>query len=228
MKVKQLIKDIANIASSGSNPIEFKIEDAQILFWCNEARAMFISQAIQKRQDISDTWIQRLSCLELEQIDKSECCEIRTNCFILRSVEQLPITIETIGDNSVLRVETIMGDIISKANLFEAKYTVYTKFTKEKPRWFIKNNYLYVVNEHLLKYVNIDLLAEDPSALSAYNDCSGVQCFTMDSDYPCSLKMANDITNYVLKAKVYPFLQLPPDNTNDSANITQTPNTKNI
>jgi hypothetical protein len=60
----KLVSDIRNIASSGSNPVEFKIEDSQILFWCNEVRSTLISQAIQKKQDLTDLWIQSITCLQ--------------------------------------------------------------------------------------------------------------------------------------------------------------------
>lgn len=226
MKVNQLISDIRNIASSGSNPIEFKIEDAQILFWCNEIRSTLISQAIQKKQDISDVWIQWIHCLEMEQVDKSECCEIQTNCYILRSVQELPNTIETFGDNSIIRVMTPTGKIISKSTGFEAQWS-YGKYTKEQPKWFIKNKRLYITNEEFIKWVDVALLAENPSDLAGFNNCAGTACFNSGSEYPCSLKMASDITNIVLKTKVYPFLQMPADNTNDNANTTQQPNIRN-
>lgn len=229
MKVKQLIRDIANIASSGSNPIEFKIEDSQILFWCNEIRSMLISQAIQKRQDISDIWIQTINCLELMQVDGSECCDQTSGCYVLRSVNKIPRTVEINGDNTILRVTTIKGNVIPKSNVFEYKYTKYAKYSKISRRWYIKNDYLYIENDAFLKYVNIDLLAENPADLINYNDCSNDACFTMDSDYPCSLKMANDITNIVLKTKVYPFLTMVSDNKNDSSNESAVqPNTKNL
>ena len=102
LTTNKIVSDIRNIASSGSNPVEFRIEDTQILFWCNEIRSMLIAQAIQRRNDISDTWLQSLTCLELEQVDKSECCEITTNCVILRTVRELPDTLETIGDNFIV------------------------------------------------------------------------------------------------------------------------------
>jgi hypothetical protein len=224
----QLVSDIRNIASSGSNPIEFRIEDSQILFWCNEIRSMLISQAIQKRSDITDIWVQTISCMELELVDKSECCEITTDCYILRSVRELPRTIETTGDNSIVRVETVDGKLISKSNPLEEKYVQYSKYVKEKPRWFIKNNRLYIINEDFLKYVNVWGIFEDPSSLSSFVGCDGNTCFNWNNSYPASLKMANDITNIVLKTKVYPFIQLPADNTNDANNTISTPNTKNL
>ncbi len=226
--VNKLVSDIRNIATSGSNPIEFRIEDSQLLYWCNEIRAMLIAQAIQKRSDLSDTWLQVISCLELELVDKSECCEITTNCYILRTKRELPDTIETNADNFIVRVETPLGKIISKTNPFEEKYIQYSKYVKEKPRWFIKNNRIYIVNETMLDYINVWGIFEDPTALKDYTSCDGSTCFDWNGEYPCSLKMANDITNIVLKTKVYPYLQLPADNTNDANNTTTPPNTKNL
>ncbi len=227
MTTNQLISDIRNISTSGGNPVEFRIEDAQILFWANEVRSILISQAIQKKQDITDSWVQTIFCLEMEQVDKSECCDIVTNCYILRSIEEIPRTIETSKDNTILRVSTPTGKVISKSNPFESRYASYNKYTKEKAGWFIRNNRLYILNEDFLKFVDVDLLAENPSDLSAFNTCSGTSCFSINSEYPCSLKMASEITNIVVKTKVFPFLQMPQDNKNDASNDSTSPNTKN-
>jgi hypothetical protein len=229
MKTNLLISDLRNIATSGSNPIEFKIEDSQLLFWCNEIRAMLISQAISKKQDISDSWIQILSCLELEQVDSSECCEITTDCYILRTVREIPNTIETWMDNSILKVTLPTGEIITKSNPYRSQYSSYSKYTSSKPTWFIKNKRIYITVEQLWEKINVWGIFENPSELSTFVSCGGNPCFTYDDDYPCSLKMANEITNIVLKTKIYPYLQLPADNTNDGINQGDTPlNTKGL
>jgi hypothetical protein len=225
---KQLIADIRNIATSGSNPVDFRIEDKQILFWINEIRSMLISQSLQKRQDISDTWLQQITCLELVEVDKSECCEITTDCKILRTVRQLPDTIETNADNTIIRVESMIGEIISKTTPFESKYVSFSKYTKNKGRWYSKNNYLYIINEQYIDKINVVGLFENPADLIAYTACNGSTCFSYNSPYPASLKMASDITNIVLKTKVYPFLQLPQDNTNNANNNVNPVNTRNI
>ncbi len=228
MLTNQIVSDIRNIASSGSNPVEFKIEDSQILFWCNEIRSMLISQAIQKKQDLSDVWIQALTCLELEQVDKSECCNIPTGCYLLKTVKKIPHTIESWMDNTIIRVTKPTGDIIAKSNNFEANYNKYNKYVSKTSSWYLKNDYLYITNEQLLETVNIYAIFEDPSDLSGFINCNNNTCFGWDSEYPCSLKMASDITNIVLKTKVFPFLQLPVDNKNDAANINEQPNTKGL
>ena len=229
MKTNLLISDLRNIATSGSNPIEFKIEDSQLLFWCNEIRSMLISQAISKRQDISDTWIQVISCLELEQVDVSECCEVSTGCYVLRTVREIPDTIETWMDNTILKVTLPNGEIITKSNPYRVQYSSYSKYTSNKPTWYIKNNRIYITVEQLWEKINVWGVFENPSELSTFVSCGGDACFTYEDEYPCSFKMANDITNIVLKTKIYPYLQLPADNTNDGVNDGDKPlNTKGL
>lgn len=224
----KLVSDIRNIATSGSNPIEFRIEDSQILFWCNEIRSKLISQAIDKKSDISDAWLQLISCLELEQVDKSECCEVTTNCFILKTKKQLPSALESKGEDMINRVETPNGKLISKTNPLEEKYIKYNKYVKEKARWFLKNGYIYIVNEDLIDYINVWGIWEDPLELKNFVACDGNECFNWNDSYPVTMKMATDITDIVLKTKVFPYLQLPADNTNDANNTTVPPNTKNL
>lgn len=221
--LNEIIADIRNIATSGSNPIEFKIEEKQINFWINEIRSMLISQALQRSQDISDVWVQPITCLALEQVDESECCNVTTGCYVLRTVLELPETIETFSDNMIIRVTRPDGSIIPKTNVFENMYGKYNKFTSNKASWYIKNKKIIVTDEQLLEKINVWGIWENPLDLLNFVSCDGSTCFTYDTSYPCSLKMASDITNIVLKTKVFPFLQLPADNTNDASN---TPNTQ--
>lgn len=215
--LNQIASDIDNMAASGELAYAFRIEQEQVYFWIHEVRAMMISQAIAKRQSITDTWVQEISCVEMQQVDESECCLVNTGCMVLRSKEQLPRTIETVADNSIIRVVTSAGQIISKSNAFEIKYNNYNRYTADKTQWFLKNGYLYVLNDKFMKYINIYGLFEDPSELANYTSCTGKTCFNVDDPYPVSNKMANDITNYIIKTKVVPFLKFPQDNANDGA-----------
>jgi hypothetical protein len=224
----KILSDIRNSATSGSNPNDFKIEDSQILYWIDQIGAMLKIQSVQKRKDIELSWIQTLSCMDLEQVDKSECCEIETGCMILRTNE-LPRTIEINGTDGIIRVTNLMGETIPKTSYLEASYAGYSKFSAHKAKWFLKNNRVYIINNDELSKVNIDLVAESPSELSSYTNCSGSTCYDINSDYPCSLKMASEIASIVLKLKVYPFLQLPQDNTNNADNQPDAPiNTKGL
>lgn len=219
--LRHLVADIRNIADSGENNYSFRISDEQIAFWIHEIRSMLISQAISKRQDISDVWVQSISCMELELVDSSDCCIITTDCYILRTKLKLPITVENASDNLILRVTTPTGDIIAKANPFKAKYNAYNKYTNNKPQWYLQNGYLYITSELLLEYINVFAIFENPEDLINYTSCNGSGCFNWDSSYPCSLKMANDITNIIMQTKVIPFLQMPHDTSNDALSQNQ-------
>ena len=215
--LSQITSDIRNIAASGELAYAFRVEDELIHFWIHEVRAMMISQSIAKRQNITDTWVQEISCVPLVQVDESECCLVDTGCLVLRSETQLPHTIETVADNSIIRVVTSAGQIISKSNAFEVKYNKYNRYTAKKTQWFLKNGYLYILNDQFMEYINVYGLFEDPSELSNYTSCTGITCFSADDAYPVSNKMSNEITNYIIKTKVVPFLKFPQDNSNDGA-----------
>lgn len=216
----QITSDIENLATSGDLSYVFRIEHEQIHYWAHEVRAMLISQALQRKENLSDVWVQSISCVNMIQVDESECCLVDTGCFVLRSENKLPITIETFNDNSIVRVVSASGDIISKSNSFETSYSSFNKYTSKKARWFLKNGYLYILNNQMIEKVTVYGLFEDPTELSNWVDCSNSSCYNIDtSPYPVGAKMANEITNYIIKVKVIQFLKFKQDNTNDGSNI---------
>lgn len=212
-----IVSDIRNMITSGNPPVDFKIEESQIRYWIYQTVAMFKAQSIQKRKDITDDWVQTISCLDLEQADKSECCEIETGCSILRTTE-LPRSIETNGDNNYLRVTDMMGNSIPKTTYLQAIYASHGKYTKHKVMWFYKNYRIYIINNDQLSKINVDLLAENPSDLINFVNCDGSTCYSYDSPFPCSMQMANDVVSYIVKNKALPFLQIPQDTTNNTSN----------
>jgi len=214
-----LIYNIIGIATSGGLPSEFKISNEQVLFWINETRSQLISQALSKRDDINDSWIQYIPCVKLELADESECCEYPTGCSLLKSVKKLPSTIDTWKDNSIVSVTTMDNKMISKSNTFRARYQSNNKFTSQAKSWYIKDDYLYVINDKFMEVVNVAGLFETPSDLEAFETCSGEQCFTLDSPYPISLTLSTQLTDIIIKTKVAVFMNFPQDNSNDASSI---------
>jgi len=100
--LNQIVDDIRAIASSGSNPDNFKIPNEQIQYWIKQTRAMLIGQSLAKKDDLNDTWLQQINCMELETADESECCLAPSNCYVLKTVEQIPATIATPNEKDFL------------------------------------------------------------------------------------------------------------------------------
>jgi len=222
-----LIADIRGIASSGGNPNEFKITDRQILYWVEQTRSMLISQSLGKKDDINDSWIQYINCVELEQVDASTCCLVDTDCYVLRSKERLPSTIDTWKDNWIVSVSTVDGTMIPKSNPFKSKYQKYNKYTNSDRSWYLKDDYLYVINDQLLTYVSVAGLFEFPSDLANFTSCDGDACWSYDSNYPISMSLATQVTDIVIKTKVNPFMNFPMDNSNNANNATPQQNIQN-
>lgn len=224
----KLIYDIVEIATSGGTPNEFPISNEQILYWIEQTRAMLIAQSLNKHDDINDTWIQYINCLQLEQVDSSLCCDAPSDCIVLRSTKKLPTTIDTWKDNWIISVTTIDGSSIPKSNPIKQKYQQFNKYIKNNRAWYIKDNYLYIINDKFLETVSITGLFETPSELSEFTDCSGNQCFSYDGNYPVSVSMASIITDIVIKTKVNPFLlTFPQDNSNNANAATPKQNSDN-
>ncbi|TXG80648.1 MAG: hypothetical protein E6R13_07760 [Spirochaetes bacterium] len=222
-----LISDIRGIASSGGNPNEFKITDRQILYWVEQTRSLLISQSLAKKDDINDSWIQYIDCVELEQVDASTCCLVDTDCYVLRSKERIPSTIDTWKDNWIVSVTTIDGNMIPKSNPFKSKYQKYNKYTHSDRGWYLKDDYLYVINDQLLTYVSVAGLFEFPSDLANFTSCEGMACWSYDSNYPISMSLATQVTDIVIKTKVNPFMNFPMDNSNNANNATPQQNIQN-
>lgn len=214
----KLVKDVQLIASSGPVPDDFRISDRLVENWITQVRAVLISQAVEKRQDIKDVWIQTIGCLELETIDEAECCDIETGCALLRSVRQLPVTVETKDTNLIIGVTGLDNAPITQTNRFKRRYKRYNRYTGANKGWYLKDNYLYVINDSILKYVNVHGIFDDPRELMSFRNCSDEACFTPDSSYPVSAKMADSIVNIIIQTKVKPFMAFPQDIANDGLN----------
>lgn len=222
-----LISDIRGIASSGGNPNEFKITDRQILYWVEQTRSLLISQSLAKKDDINDSWIQYIDCVELEQVDASTCCLVDSDCYVLRSKQRIPSTIDTWKDNWIVSVTTVDGNMIPKSNPFKSKYQKYNKYTSSDRGWYLKDDYLYVINDQLLTYVSVAGLFEFPSDLASFTTCEGSACWSYDSNYPISMSLATQVTDIVIKTKVNTFMNFPMDNSNNANNATPQQNIQN-
>ncbi len=107
LSLKKIVADIRNIADSGENNYSFRISDEQFAFWVHEVRSMLISQAIGKRQDISDIWVQSIPCLELVEVDVVESPFVpATGCYFLKGKHPIPTMLEGLP----IQVTTVAPD----------------------------------------------------------------------------------------------------------------------
>ncbi len=216
ISARKLIVDIRNIASSGPTSQDFRISDRQIYHWITECRAILISQAMSKRENAQDIWQQTIPKIELELVDKSRATDLETDCKVLKSTLPIPGTID--GTESYFSVTGVDDTQIASANLFSGKYKKFNKFTGNKPNWYIRDSYLFIENtsDNMLTYVSASGIFEDPEDLNAFKTADDEVLWDWDSDYPITAKLANTITDIVVKTKVFPLVQSVQDDQNNA------------
>lgn len=216
ISLRKLTADILNIAASGPNSQDFRISERLVAHWITECRAVLISQAMSKREDAQDVWQQTIPKIELELVDKSRATDLTTDCKILKSTLPIPGTID--GTESYFSVTGIDDTQIAPANLFSAKYKKFNKFTSKKPTWYIRDNYLFVENlpSNELTYVSASGIFEDPEDLNDFKTATDEVLWDWDSEYPVTAKLANTITDIIIKTKILPLVQSVQDDQNNA------------
>lgn len=217
MTLNQLVYDIKNIISGGTQSDDIRISDRQVTFWINQARATLIGQLLSDGKSIPDALIQHLECVELECVDAAECCEISTCAKVLKSVQKIPETIGRNNRNTILSVSSPDKTVgFTETTYFRQRTNRHNKYTGNKPRWFTKNNYLYVTNEKVLEYVSLSGIFEDPTEALLFTDCDKNPCFTWDSEYPITSRIASVVTSMILKERIGIMASTPNDQTNNA------------
>ncbi len=59
----------------------------------------------------------------------------------------------------------------------------YEKYTKDKYKAYMIEDYMYVYNADGLQFINVRGVFEDPRDVALF-DCDGSDCYNDDMDYP--------------------------------------------
>ncbi len=60
------------------------IDIRQIKFWIRNQRALWLRNELNRKRSIDEDVIQTL-CVDIEEVDASDCCDITIDCSVLRS-----------------------------------------------------------------------------------------------------------------------------------------------
>ena len=221
--LNQLVYDLKNTGYGGMQGDDVPVSDRQVAYWFGLYRSIMLEQLFGKQRSIPDIFVQHLECVQLECVDAVECCELKSDHKILRSTQKLPETIQRNGKNTILAVSSADKKVaFSETSFFRQRTDKYAKYTGNEHRWYIKNGYLYLTNDHLTEWVSVSGVFEDPTEVINFTDCDGKLCFTWDDTYPITNAMANKITSMILQERLGVTLQAPIDETNDARGLVQT------
>ncbi len=196
----------------------------------HDQRAIWLRNELNRNRDIPEVVIQDLGCVEIEAASAVECCDFSSDCKVLRTKSEIPRPISLHYREAIERVgpTNITHKPFSIKDYKEAIFFGNGRFNRYMPAAYYKDGRIYIVSKDdtliLQKYINIRLVASDPTEAARFNHCSGSTCYSDDSEYPVTDWMWSYMKDHVVKQLISKTV-LPVDTTND-ANHELTPNGK--
>lgn len=186
------------------------IDLRQIKFWINNQRSLWIRNELNRKRSIDSDIVQTI-CIDLEEVNASDCCGIELDCStLLRSTKPLPETIELHNKQAIVRVapvdKTVKG--FSFVDYLRVPFVGNGRFNKENIFAFLHDKYLYLYSKHNPRYkfltnASVQAVFEDPTEAANFRDCStGDVCYTDDSPYPIKSWMIPALKEAILKSNL--------------------------
>lgn len=224
---QEIIFSILNTIRGGKQSNTELISEEEVSWNIDNVRAKLIRQDLMKKRSINPDIVQTL-CIDLEQVDPSDCpCEI-TGCTIIRSVQQIPPAVEIDNKNLIISVGPIDMSKPRFSLLPYDRFTFYNpnKFSRSIIGSTIHNGYLYLVGSDnkvdLLEVCTMNIVLERPENAKTFT-CTGTPCYSVDSKYPVSAIMIPDIQSYIFEKILRIEASAPNDESGDGKHNLQSP-----
>jgi aspartate carbamoyltransferase regulatory subunit len=200
------------------------ISKRQIKDVVNIHRAMLLRRELNKNRTIHPSVVQDLGCVPMEEVDSAECCEINSDCTIVRTKQRIPNPIELYNKEGFTRVGPVdkKGKPFSLVPYNRAIFATYSRFTGHNKIFaYYLNDRIYLVSNNpyvnAITHINIRGVFEDPEEASNFITCDNVPCWTDDSEYPMMDWMRPMLEEMAIKSLLPVAIQIPTDGTNDGA-----------
>ena len=216
-KIQYSILEKLRVELSDDDPIDLRLIAEEI----HTTRATFIRNEMNRNRTPDPFIIQNLGCVELEVVDRAECCDITIDCSILRTSQRIPSTVELHNSNLmwVNPVDTLARSF-SFISYERAKFIKGHRFTSREIFAFMLNGYIYLISEDdthsQITHLNVTGVFENPEDASSFNTCDGEACFDADADYPLKAWMRKSVETEVFNT-LLSKLKNPADTTNDAS-----------
>jgi hypothetical protein len=198
----------------------------QLETWVDQYRGILLKQDMDKGKQPNPDYIQEIDYLELDTIDSGgddlstdNSVDFSTGDTILKSVLEIPNTIDLNFKSGFMYIGTVDGTEIQFIPEGRSKWQKYKKYTANDPVCFLKNHYLYVLNNKPLGFITVRGLFEVPSEVGRFvNPITNQSYFNIDTKYPIPINMVPTLKQMILKGELGVQAQSPSDTKNDSEN----------
>jgi len=216
MTLNEIAYNILNLVRGGRSSNNEHISTSQIKFNVKYYRAMLIRRDFARNGIITRHLEQDLGCLELIKVDASKCCNLPTECAVYRTVKKVPRTVRFNFSDAITHVGDVSGTgTITIVDSNAVQWLPYDKYTKNKMKAYMIEDYIYIYNADGLKFINIRGIFEDPEDVALF-DCDGSDCYNDDMDFPIPMDMLQTITQGIMSGELMMLASSVNDTTNDT------------
>jgi hypothetical protein len=216
MLLSKIIYTIQELRSKFSQSDDNPLSDRQVLFILNYYRSFLIRQDMEKGRPLSPFIIQEVT-LDLEKVDKG--IGFITGDKILRTKITIPKPIEGHMHDYLTYVgRADFEDRWTQLDLQSLKSVSYTRHAGRFPRWFARENFIYVKFPPTctIKKVLIRGVFEEPELVAKL--AGKILPFTgQEWDYPISNNMLSTIIRMLEESEFKFTFAIPKDNENDGS-----------
>lgn len=164
----------------------------------NYKRADWIQKIIDKHPEQRKYFLKHFT-VELEEVDRAEC-PVNVDCTVLKTIQPIPLPIRTsyglfdyVGDPDKLD-----GYTYTTPDQLTWILNYGSKYTKDRPKYFYSNGFIYVYNEDSLEYLGVGGIWPDQQQLNVFK-CEDVLCYTDDDQYDIPDDILNTMIQDILK-----------------------------
>lgn len=206
----------------GINSIESSFSTQYYTDLVNGSREVALRNEYNKNRVIDPYVIQDLNCVELEVADPIQCCiEVPLGCKLLRTVKEIPNTIEFYRDKAIVHIGSpdITKPRIPLIEYSRISFIGYGRTTYDRVYAFIYMKRVYFISRDtsylLWRKANFRIIASDPTSLGEFTNCSGQTCWSPNSEYPMNLWMWETLVKPYVVQQLMQKQQFPLDDAND-------------
>jgi hypothetical protein len=198
----------------------------QLETWVDQYRALLLKRDLDKGKFPNPDYIQEIDYLQLDIVDaagsnlsSSNVLNLSSGEYILKSKLPLPNTIDLNFKSGFMYIGTVVGDELQFVPEGRSKWQKFKKYTMNDSICFLKNNYLYVLNNERLNYITVRGVFEVPSEVGRFvNPITNQPYFNIDTKYPIPINMIPELKQMILKGELGITVQAPSDTKNDGEN----------
>jgi len=222
MTLNEIAYNLLNLMRAGRSHNDENISLDQLKFNIKHYRAMFIRRDFMRNGLITRHLEQDLGCLPLQRVDASKClCDFTVECPVYRTVSKIPRTVRFNFTDAITHVGDITGlGRIPMVQPYEIQFLPFDKYTANKPKAYMIEDYLYVYNPNGMELVNVRGIFEDPEKLAGLKSCEG-GCYNADQDFPIPADMISAITSGLVNGELKFLVTTLVDDENDRQQDTQ-------